>query len=42
LSIKTDGKVSLTEVYSLPYNVRESFKKLYNKFIEEKNESMKA
>lgn len=39
LSIHSEGRVSITEVYQMPFKQREMFIKLHNKYIDEKNKS---
>lgn len=40
IHIKTEGKVSLTECYSMPYKIRQIYYKLHNKYVEEQNKKM--
>ena len=37
LSIRSEGKLSLTEVYQMSYLERESYIKAFNEFADEKN-----
>lgn len=37
IHIKTEGKLSLMECYSMPYKVRQMYYKLHNKYVEEQN-----
>ena len=37
INIKSEGKISLTECYFLPYQVREMYYELYNKYVEKIN-----
>lgn len=36
ICIKSEGKVSLTEVFNMPYNLREDYIKYFNQYLEEK------
>lgn len=40
IPIKTEGKISLLEVYNMPFLVREMYKKMVNKYNEQKNREM--
>ena len=39
MNIKTDGKISLMEIYNMPFKLRNLYTKEHNKMIEEKNKS---
>lgn len=36
ISIKSDGKLSLNEVFNMPYELREGYIKCFNRYLEEK------
>lgn len=36
ISIKSEGKLSLQEVFNMPYNLREDYVKCFNHYLEEK------
>lgn len=37
LNVRTEGKISISEAFSMPYKLREIYIKSTNKYIEEKN-----
>lgn len=37
ISIRSEGRVSLTEVYQMPYLLREQFVDSFNEWVDEKN-----
>ena len=37
ICIKSEGRISLSEVYQMPYQSRERFVESFNKYVEEKN-----
>jgi hypothetical protein len=37
MNINTEGKLSLSEIYQMPFNIREHYIKLYNQYIDTKN-----
>jgi hypothetical protein len=42
LSIRTEGKISLQEIYAMPYLQREMYIKLTNEYYEEKNKQINS
>ena len=39
ITIKSEGKISILEVYGLPYLLRELYIKTFNEYQEEKNKA---
>lgn len=37
ISVRTEGAVSLTEAYSMPFKVRDMYYRLHKKYIDDKN-----
>ena len=37
LSIKSEGKLSITEIYQMPFLMRKRYVESFNEFVEEKN-----
>jgi len=40
MNIKSEGKISLSDAYALPFYMREKYIKMFNEYIEEKNKQM--